>query len=42
LYSAVPYQRDIGQFSSRDFVDGEYTCLSDIKIDEPLTKDKVK
>jgi sialic acid synthase SpsE len=41
LYSAVPYQRDIGQLSSRDFIDGEYICKSDIKKDQPLTRDKI-
>jgi len=42
LYSAVPYQRDIGQVSSREFIDGEYVCNCDLKKDQPLTRDKIK
>ena len=41
LYSAVPYQRDIDQMSSRDFIDGEYVCKTSIKKDQPLTRDKI-
>ena len=41
LYSAVPYQKDINQVSSRGFIDGELICKKDIKKDDPLTKDNI-
>jgi len=41
LYSAVPYQRGIGQVSSRDFIDGEYICNSNLKKDQPLIRENI-
>jgi N-acetylneuraminate synthase len=41
LYSAVPYQRELGHMTSRDFIDKEYVCRRDLKKDQPLTRENI-
>jgi len=42
IYSAVPYQKEIEQLTSREFVDGDFVLNKDIKEYEPITKDDVE
>jgi N-acetylneuraminate synthase len=42
LYSAIPYQKELGQFSSRDFIEKDCIAKIDIKKDEPLLKQNIK
>ena len=37
LYSAVPYQPEINQFTSRTFIEGDYILKNTLKKDDPLT-----
>lgn len=37
LYLAIPFQKDIGHMSSRNFINTEYVVTKDLKKDEPLT-----
>jgi len=41
LYSAIPYQKDIGHISSRDYFDGEFILNKNLKKDSPLTKNDI-
>lgn len=41
IYSAVPYQKEIGHISSRDYFDGEFVLNKNLKKDIPLTKDDI-
>ena len=41
LYSAVPFQKEKLQFSSREFIDGEYTLNKNLSKDSPLTTNDV-
>jgi sialic acid synthase SpsE len=41
LYSAIPYQKDIGHMSSRDYFDGEFILNKNLKKDSPLTKNDI-
>lgn len=42
LYSAIPYQKEIGQISSREFIEKDSVLVSDIKKDQPLLKTHIK
>jgi sialic acid synthase SpsE len=42
VYSAVPYQKNIGQITSREFVNADFILKRDIKAHEPLTKDDIE
>jgi N-acetylneuraminate synthase len=42
LYSAIPYQKEIGHISSRDFIEKDSVLMCDIKKDEPLLKTHIK
>ena len=42
LYSAVPYQKEIGQLTSREFVNGDFALNKNIKQSDPITKDDVE
>ena len=42
LYSAVPLQKDIGQFSSRDFIAKDTTAAKNLKKDQPITKQDIQ
>lgn len=37
LYSAIPYQKEIGQFSSRNFIEKDCIANKNLKKDSPLT-----
>jgi N-acetylneuraminate synthase len=41
LYSAVPYQKELGHFSYRDFIEDEAVALRNLKKDSPLTKQDI-
>lgn len=38
LYSAVPYQKELGQLSSRDFIENDSMTTRNLKKDSPLLK----
>lgn len=42
LYCAIPLQKDIGQFSSRDFIAEEAVAAKNLKKDQPLTKKDIQ
>jgi len=42
LYSAIPYQKEIGQISSRDFIEKDCILNCNINKDEPLLKTHIK
>jgi N-acetylneuraminate synthase len=42
LYSAIPYQKEIGHISSRDFIENDSILICDIKKDQPLLRDNIK
>lgn len=42
LYSAIPYQRDINQMSSREYMDKDFTLNKDLTKDSPLTKNDIE
>lgn len=37
LYSAIPYQKELGQFSSRNFIEKDCVAKKNLKKDAPLT-----
>jgi N-acetylneuraminate synthase len=41
LYSAIPYQKEIDQITSREYFDKEYELNKDLAKDSPLTKNDV-
>lgn len=41
LYSAIPYQKEIGQLSSRDFIENDAIASKDIAKDSPLLKNDI-
>jgi sialic acid synthase SpsE len=41
LYSAIPYQKEIGHITSRQYFDGDFILNKDIKKDAPLTKEDI-
>jgi len=41
LYSAIPYQREIGHITSRQYFDGDFILIRDLKKDSPLTKNDI-
>jgi N-acetylneuraminate synthase len=41
LYAAVPYQKEIGHVSSRDFIEDDAVALKNLKKDAPLTRDDI-
>jgi len=38
LYSAIPYQKEIGHVSSRDFIEDDAIAIKDLQKDKPLLK----
>lgn len=42
LYSAIPYQKEIGQFTSRNFIEKDCIAKHNLKKDNPLTKDDIE
>jgi sialic acid synthase SpsE len=42
LYGAIPYQKEIGHISSRDFIEKDSVLICDMKKDEPLLKNNIK
>jgi sialic acid synthase SpsE len=42
LYSAIPYQKEIGHISSRDFIEKDSVLIKDINKDQPLLRDNIK
>jgi len=41
LYSAIPYQKEIGQITSREYFDKDFVLNKDLKKDAPLTKNDI-
>jgi len=41
LYSAIPYQKESGHISIRDFVDNKFILNKDVEMDSPLTKNDI-
>ena len=41
LYSAIPYQKEISQLTSRQYFDEDFILNKDLKKDEPLTKNDI-
>jgi sialic acid synthase SpsE len=42
IYSAIPYQKEINQFSSRNFIEKDCISNKNLKKDDPLTMDDVE
>jgi N-acetylneuraminate synthase len=42
LYSAIPYQYELGQISSRDFIENDAIACKDLKKDSPLLKTDIQ
>lgn len=42
LYSAIPYQKEIGQLSSRNFIEKDCIAKHSLKKDSPLTKNDIE
>lgn len=42
VYSAVPYQKEIGHVTSREYFDNEFVLNKDLKQDSPLTKSDIE
>lgn len=42
LYSAIPYQKEIGQLSSRNFIEKDCKAKHNLKKDDPLTKKDIE
>jgi sialic acid synthase SpsE len=42
LYSAIPWQKEIGQITSRQYFDGDFTLNKDLQKDSPLTKKDIE
>jgi N-acetylneuraminate synthase len=41
LYSAIPYQKEIGHITSREYFDNDFILINDMKKDSPLTKNDI-
>ena len=41
FYSAIPYQKEIGHITSRQYFDEDFTLSKDMKKDSPLTKSDI-
>jgi N-acetylneuraminate synthase len=41
LYSAVPYQKELGHITSRHYVDEDFVLNKDLRKDAPLTKNDI-
>lgn len=41
LYSAIPYQKEIGQFSSRNFIEKDCIANKNLNKDQPLTQNDI-
>ena len=41
LYSAIPYQKEIGHVSSRDFIEDNAIAIKDLQKDKPLLKSDI-
>ena len=41
LYSAIPYQKEIGHITSRQYFEGDFILTKDLKKDAPLTKNDI-
>jgi len=41
LYSAIPYQKEIGQISSRDFIEDDAIAIKDLQKNKPLLKSDI-
>lgn len=41
LYSAIPYQKEIGHITSRQYFDSNFILTRDLKKDAPLTKNDI-
>ena len=41
LYSAIPYQKELNQISSRDFIENDAIAIRDLIKDSPLTKNDI-
>jgi N-acetylneuraminate synthase len=41
LYSAIPYQKEIGHLTSRQYFDSDFILNKDLKKDAPLTKNDI-
>ena len=41
LYSVIPWQEEIGQVSSRDFIEDDSVAKVDIKKDSPLLRESI-
>lgn len=41
IYSAIPYQKEIGHITSRDYFDADFILNKDLKKDSPLTKNDI-
>jgi N-acetylneuraminate synthase len=41
LYSAIPYQKEIGHITSREYFDSDFILNKDLKKDSPLTKNDI-
>lgn len=42
LYSAIPYQKELGQLSSRDFIENGTKAITTLKKDDPLLKSNIE
>jgi N-acetylneuraminate synthase len=42
LYSAIPYQKELGQLSSRDFIENGTKASTALKKDTPLLKSNIE
>jgi sialic acid synthase SpsE len=42
LYSAVPYQKEIGHITSRQYFDVDVILIRDMKKDSPLTNSDIE
>ena len=41
LYSAIPYQKEIGHITSRDYFDNDFILNKDMKKDAPLSRNDI-
>jgi sialic acid synthase SpsE len=41
LYSAIPYQKELGQISSRDFIEDDAIAIKDLQKNKPLLKSDI-
>lgn len=42
IYSAIPYQKELGHITSREYFDNEFILNKDLKQDTPLTKSDIE